>query len=215
MSIVKKSLVVGALVAVVAGLGGAAAHAATTANSQLTQVITAGALSTLITNAAGVEVTNPAFPMSSVTVKTTAQTSTGTFGTNDSVAGVGGRITVDNATGTGTWTLALAGAPAAQWDSGTAQYPFNAATAAAGQLTVNPAVGTITANNGGTLTGITTGASATYSGAVTSINLMQASAAANPVWNGYITGIGLSQQIPANTPAGNYVLNMVQTVTAA
>lgn len=185
------------------------AWAATTADSKLTQEITAGALNTSIRDGSGLAVTAPSFPMSSTTVSNTAvQTTTGTFGDTNQ------RITVDNpGFATNGWTLVLAGATSAAWNDGAKTYPYNAATSDAGQLTVNPAVGTVTPVFGGT-TGVTLGSSATYNGTVTAITLMQAGAAAASTWNGYVTGIGLSQTIPVSTPVGSYKLDMVQTVTA-
>ena len=146
--------------------------------------------------------------MSVRTVSTSQQTSTGTFGSSTQ------RITVDNPGGANNgWTLALAATNANnKWTSGSDTYDYKG-TAAQGQLTVNANAGTITATVGGA-TGVTKGASAAYSGANTSILIMQASASAAKIWNGYITGVTLSQTIPAAQASGNYSLDMTQTVTA-
>ena len=186
----------------------AAAYAATTANSQLSQSITAGVLSTDIRDASNVVVASPSFALSAVAASTSQQTSTGTFGTASQ------RISVDNPGGAnGGWTLALNGTvPAStKWTSGGNNYLYNG-TATTGQLTVNPAAGTITAVTGGA-TGVTKGASAAFSGG-TPITLMTAANTAAPIWNGYITGIGLSQTIPAAQAVGTYTLDLTQTVTA-
>lgn len=188
--------------------GGGVALAATTANSQLTQQINAGTLSTSILDTTGGVVATPSFGMSATTVSNTAvQTSTGTLGTNDQ------RLTVDNpgAANNG-WTLALAGASGAAWTSGANTYPFNAATSAQGQLSITSA-GTVTPVIGGA-TGVSGASTSTFSNSTSSITIMDATSSAANVWNGYITGIGLSQTVPVGTPAGSYTLNLVQTLTA-
>lgn len=205
----KRTIITGAFVVAGAGLAGSAAvNAAPTADSQLTQEITAGALSTDIRDASGNVVANPTFGMSSQTVSNSQQTSTGTFGSNAQ------RVTVDNPGGAnGGWTLSWnASTPGTEtWTSGTDTYAYNG-TAANGQLTVNPAAGTLTSTIGSS-TGITLGASAAFSG-TTAVNLLTASAGSDDIWNGYVTGVGLSQTIPASQPAGSYTLDMTQTVAA-
>lgn len=186
------------------------AYAQTAADSEITQAITAGNLSTSIRNASGAVVPSPTFAMNQVAASTSMQTSTGTFGSTDQ------RITVDNASGGSIWTLALnvADPGDSEWISGSDSYPYNGATAAAGQLTVNPAAGTLAPSAGFSATGVSLGTQATFSGSG-SITLATASAGAAPIWNGYITGIGLSQTIPASQPIGAYGIEMVQTVTAS
>lgn len=201
------ALMVGALVAVPG-----AVFAATTADSQLTQQINAGVLSTSIRDASGVVVGSPSFAMSAVSVSTSLQTSTGTFGSNTQ------RITADNpgASNSGfTLTLAATNGISSTWEDGVKTYPYNAATAASGQLTINPTAGTLTPTSPATSTGITLGSSATYvSGSVDVITLLNAAAGSDDIWNGYVTGVGVSQTIPAFTAAGNYTLDMTQTITA-
>lgn len=182
-----------------------AVHAA---SSQLTQQITAGVLSTSIRDASGSVVNNPAFAMSSVAASTSQQTSTGTFGDNAR------RITVDNPGGanngwTLTWNATTPGT--GTWNSGANNYQYNG-TPAQGQLTVNPAAGTLTAVTGGS-SGVTLASSASFSG-TTPVTLVNAAAASADIWNGYVTGIGLSQTIPAGQALGSYTLDMTQTVTA-
>ena len=211
----KKRLLINS-VAVGAGvllMGAPVAYAAVTADSDLTQAITVGVISTSIRDAGGAVVSTPAFAMNSVAASTSQQTSTGTFGSTSQ------RITVDNPNGSltgGAWTLALnATTPGTgTWNSsvGGYTYAYNGASAANGQLTVDPAAGTLTAVTGGS-TGVTLGTSATFSGSG-AITLATASASASAIWNGYITGIGLSQTIPASQPVGNYTLDVTQTVTA-
>lgn len=185
------------------------AYAALTATSTLSQSITNGTLSTDVRDGSNVVVGSPSFSMSARNVSTSQQTSTGTFGTatqrisvdNPGGANNGFSITL-NATvpGTGTWT------------SGGNTYAYNGATAALGQLTVDPQASTWTALVG-TTTSITKGSSATFTGS-TAITLASTSASLEDIWNGYVTGVGLSQTIPANTPAGTYTISMTQTVAA-
>ena len=193
----------------VMALGVPLAYAQTTTNSQITQQINAGVLSTSIRDGAGAVVASPTFAMSAVAASTSQQTSTGTFGSSTQ------RITVDNPGGANNgWTLALnATVPGtATWTSGGNSYAYNGATAAAGQLTVNPAVGTLTPTVGGA-TGVSLGTSSTFTG-TTPISIITAAASSADIWNGYATGIGLSQTIPPAQPVGNYTINMTQTVTA-
>ena len=211
----KKSVLKSSLSGVAAIVGFAAviapaAYAATTANSQLTQQITAGVISTSIRDASGAVVASPTFAMNATSVSTSQQTTTGTFGTASQ------RITVDNPNGSttgGAWSLALnATTPATEkWISGANNYAYNGTTTT-GQLTVNPAAGTLTAVTGGS-TGVTLGTSAAFTGS-TPITLATAASSTASIWNGYITGIGLSQAIPASQPAGTYTINITQTVTA-
>lgn len=203
----KQNIIVGSIMTIGVLVAAPVAYAATTANSQLTQGITAGALSTSVVDASSNVVASPSFGMSSVTSSTNAtQNSTGTFGTNAQ------RIAVDNpGSANDGWTLALSAAGA--WTDGAKTYPFNAATAGAGQLSVDPATSTITPVTG-TATGVTKGTAGTFSGSTTSVTLLNAGSTSDDVWNGYLTGVGLNQTIPAATPVGNYSLTVTQTVTA-
>ena len=207
--IVSKGLAASAVLAVVV-LGTPATYAALTTNSTLSQGITAGVLSTSIRDASGAVVATPSFSMTSVAASTSAQTATGTFGSNTQ------RITVDNPNAANAgWVLSLAatGGTSATWTSGSNTYAYNG-TATTGQLTINPAVSTLTPTGSNTATGITKGTSATFTGA-TPITLLNAAAASEDVWNGYLTGVGVSQLIPASQPIGTYTIDMTQTVTAS
>jgi hypothetical protein len=186
-----------------------AAHAALTYDSDLTQQINAGTLSTDVRDGSNAVVATPAFAMSPVSVSNSQQVSTGTFGSSTQ------RISVDNPGGANNgWTLSLgATTPATEkWVSGGNNYAFNGATPELGQLTLNPAAGTITPVVG-TSAGITQGTSATFSG-TSPITLLTAAAGSDDIWNGYLTGVGLSQTIPASQPGGSYSINMTQTVVA-
>lgn len=200
-------IVVGAGIVGVVGLAGTAVYAATTANSTLSQTISAGTLSTDIRDRSDGIVTNPTFAMGAVTVSTAAQNATGKFGEADK------RITVDNPGGANNgWTLTLnATTPGSTWTSGVNTYKYNG-TATDGQLTVNPAAGSLTSLTG-TSTGITLGQEATFSGAAP-VTLVNAAANSDDVWRGYVTGVDLKQAIPAGQAPGSYTLPMTQTVTA-
>lgn len=185
-----------------------AAHAALTADSELTQTIDAGTLSTDIRNASNGVVTGASFGMSDVPISNSQQTSTGIFGSNSQ------RISVDNPGGADNgWVLALAASsPSDTWTSGSDTYAYDGAPSA-GQLTVDPSEGTITPVVGGD-TGVTTGSPAAAFSSGSSITLMTASGASADIWNGYLTGVSLSQIIPASTPAGSYSIDMTQTLVA-
>ncbi len=188
-----------------------AAYAATTADSQLTQQINAGVISTDIRDSSDNILTVPTFAMGATSRSASVQTTTGAFGEAEK------RIYVDNpgaSTNGGSFTLSLnAKTPGTEtWKDGAKTYAYNGATAADGQLTVDPQAGTITAVTGGP-TGVSKGTAATFSGSG-SITLMSADGTSAPFWNGYITGVGLSQSIPANQAAGSYTLDVVQTVVA-
>lgn len=185
------------------------AYAALTANSTLTQSITAGTISTDFRDGSYALVTNPTFTMNAITVSNAQQTATGTFG--DSTR----RIAVDNPGGANNgWTLTLnAAVPASDvWTSGGNTYDFNAASAASGQLTVNANAGTLTAVIG-TTTGITKGSSSTFT-TTSPISLLAAAAGADDIGRYTLYGVTLSQTVPASTPAGSYSITMVQTVAA-
>lgn len=188
------------------------AWAATSVNSQLTQTISSGTLSTSMRTSSGVAVGSPSFSMSAATVSASTQTTTGVYGDSEQ------RITVDDSRGNGGgWTLALAGTNGATtvWTDGAGTphtYPFNGTTTT-GRLTVNPAVATITPTSPNTITGVSKGTSASFS-AATPITIMAASSSTEKVWNGYMTGVGLSQIVPALQTPGNYTIDLTQTVTA-
>jgi len=185
------------------------AYAALTANSTLTQSITAGTISTDFRNASNVLVSGPTFTMNAINVSNSLQTATGTYGDTTR------RISVDNPGGANNgWTLTLnAAVPATDvWTSGGNTYDFNAATAAAGQLTVNPSPGTLTAVVG-TTTGITKGSSATFN-STSPVTIMSAASGADDISTTSLYGVTLSQTVPASTPAGSYSITMVQTVAA-
>lgn len=204
-----------AVVVAVLGIGGAA-YAATT---ELSQTINSGTLSVDILDDSQLAVTAPGVAMSAITAATSCQDpgSTGTLGTNTE------RIYVDNpeAANSG-WTLNLAatGGGTATWNNGTDDLSYNDATTggcATGQLTVDPAVGSVTADCAGCdLTGVSIGTAGSYDNGVTdSINLVTADATSDDIWRGYLTDVDLSQVIPAEQPTGTYTLDMTLDVVAS
>ena len=196
--------------------------------SQFSQTINPGTLTTDIRDASRNSVANPSVAMSSVTVSFDCQTSSGTFGSNTE------RIYVDNpgAADNG-WTLTIAASSTtATWQnaSGTLAFDFNdgAGTPAgcsdgadtdsyAGQLTINPSVGTITTDCSSCNTnGITLGSSAGFvEGSVDSITLVTAAANSSDVGRWYFTGFSVSQTIPAEQDSDTYTIDLTLTVTAS
>jgi hypothetical protein len=166
-------------------------------------------------------------PVSAPTVSFPAQnysfscnTSTSTLGNSNNL------INVTNlASGINTWNIALAatGGTTATW-TGTASsahtYAYNniagsPAGCTSGDLTVNPATGTITLDCNSACTSnnstVSLGSSAAYNGSTTtSVTLMSDSA--GTAWEGYVTGISLSQTIPPLTPSDSYTLPMTITL---
>ena len=186
-----------------------AVYAATTADSQLTQTINNGVISTDFRSSTNGLVASPSFSLGATTVSTSQTTATGTFGSDAQ------RISVDNPGGAnGGWSLAIAATngEAAVWTSGSNTYDFNGTTAN-GQMVLDPSVATLTPTGTNTATGISLGIVGPFVGS-TPITLLTAASTAEDVWNGYLTGVGVSQTIPASTPAGNYSLILTQTVTA-
>jgi hypothetical protein len=207
------------------------APAAFAANTPtLNQTINAGVLSADILDEGGNSVGSPSFTMTAKNLAFTCQSggsaSTGILG------GIGSRIYVINPSGANNgWTLtmgATSGATAV-WTSGGNTFDFNDAGTGgctdaaaadtdtkAGQLTVDPSVGTLaTACTACTTANVTKGTSTAYlEGTTDSVTLLNASAASDDVWRGNLIGTSLSQTIPAETPSGSYTLNMTLTATA-
>lgn len=208
----KNKIVSIAILAIVGVIGGATSvHAALTDSTLFSQQINSGTLSTFIGDASGVEVTSPNVVFPAQSVSNAVQTSVGTYGTNTE------RIYIDNPGGADSgWTLSLAATSGASatWTSGGNTYPFNAASSALGQLTINATPGTLTAAVG-TTTGITKGSTGTFSGGTnTPIGLLAASAGSDNIARVYLTGVTASQTIPASQVAGSYTIDFTQTAVA-
>lgn len=214
------------VLAVIVGFSSSANAAST---PTFNQTINAGVLSTDILDASRVPVASPSAAMSTksflFSCASGGSASTGTFGSSTQ------RIYVINPNGANNgWTLTMAatgGATAVWSDGGTNTYDFNDATTAgctdgvdtdtkAGQLTVDPSVGTLTTDcNSCTTTNVTKGSSSAFvEGTLNNITLLSAALASDDVWRGYLTGATLSQTIPAEQPAANYTINMTLTATA-
>ncbi|TXG76236.1 hypothetical protein E6Q11_05030 [Candidatus Dojkabacteria bacterium] len=209
------------VVAFVAVIGGGAVFAAS--NSDFTQIINAGVLSTDIVDNSGNTVANPSVPMTTQNFSFNCQTSTSVnpFGTNTQRIYASNPDAADNG-----WTLTVAAAsPTTLWQNtgNTQNYDFNDVNGCTdgadgdsrgGQLTINPATGTITPDcSGCNNTGITTGTSAGFvEGTTNSITLINAASNSQDIWRGYLTGVGVSQAIPAQQAADSYTLNLVVTI---
>lgn len=221
------------LLAVVVGVISTPVIAFAASNSNFTQTITTGTLTTDIMNASRVSVGSPAVAMSAKSFSfdcyAGGTASTGTIGTNTERLYVSNGDAADNG-----WTLTLAATAGntATWANGgaTQRFDFNdpsGATAGCndgadvgdtvgGQLTVNAAAGTLTTDCGScTATGVSLGTSAAFNqGTTDSVTLLNAGASSTDVWRGYLTGTTLSQTVPAEQAADSYTLNLTLTATA-
>ncbi len=199
-------------------------------NSNFTQTINAGTLATDIRDNNRTSVVSPSVGMSAISYPFACLTGgsrpSGTFGTNTE------RIYVDNpGNANNGWTLALAatGGATTLWQNGgsTQNYDFNDpggsgctdggdADTRPGQLSVDPSVGTITADCASCVSAnITTGsASAFNQGTTDSITLVNAAAGSDDFGRWYLTGVDADQTIPAEQAADSYTINLTLTVTA-
>lgn len=206
-------------------LGVATVQASNTPN--VTQAVNASTLTTDIRDASRVTVASPTFAMSAASFNFSCQTTTGTIGSNTQ------RIYVDNPDGADNgWTLAMAATSGATtlWQNGgsTQNYDFNDASGSGctdgadadskgGQLTVDPSVGTLTADCSSCVTtNITKGSSTAFVQATTdSVTLLTAAAGSDDVGRWYLTGVGASQTLPAEQAVDSYSINMTLTATAS
>ena len=181
------------------------------------QTINAGTLTASINQTGDTTpVAAPTVAFSPVNYSFSCQTSTGTLGDANDLINV-----TDLASGITTWNIALAatGGTSATWTNGTNTYAYNniaGSGCTSGDLTVNPAAGTITNDCNSACTAnaatVTLGASAVYNGTtVTSVTLLSDSA--GTAWEGYAEGISLSQAVPSLTPSGSYSLPMTITLS--
>lgn len=200
-------------------------------NSNFTQVINPGTLTTDILDSSRSTVASPTVAMSaksfSFNCQTAAAASTGALGSDSQ------RIYVSNPDGADNgWTLtiaATAGASAVWAGAGSNKFDFNdpaGITAGCadgadsdtqvGQLGINPAAANlITDCTSCALTGISLGAQSAFAqGTTDSITLLNAGASSNDVWRGYVTNIVATQTIPAETPSDTYSLGLTLTATA-
>jgi hypothetical protein len=163
----------------------------------------------------GASVNSPSATLGSISPTFTCQTVTGTLG------GSTQRLRVTNTTDNPGWTITMAatGGATATWASPgppAHSYKFNDSAGSGctnGQLTVNPAVGTLTAQTNCTTTSVSKGSSTAFTGS-TAATLLNASSPAQIDCYWELINIGLSQKIPAGQLGGNYTINMTLTITA-
>lgn len=202
-------------------------------DSDFSQTINAGTLATDIKDASRVTVANPAVAMSSVGFSFNCQSggsaSTGTFGTNTERVYVSNPDAADNG-----WALTIAatGGPTDTWDGGSPpEFDFNDAGTSgctddgttadadslAGQMTIDPSVGTLTADCATCVTtNVSKGSSDAFDeGGPDDITLLNAASNSDDVWRGYLTGVSVKQTIPAEQPADTYTINLTLTATAS
>ncbi|HEY5442789.1 MAG TPA: hypothetical protein VIJ68_04585 [Candidatus Saccharimonadales bacterium] len=183
-----------------------------------------GSLGVDIVDGSGVSVASPSVTMFGITASGTCQTGSGALGTATQ------QIRVSNTTVTPGWTLSIAATAGAtaNWSSGTATYDFNDgsgspagcgdgadADSLAGQLSISPALATITPQSGCATTGLTKGSASAFNQGVTdNITLLSASTSAsmNCYWD--FTSVLLAQTVPDLQPIGVYSLPMTITVVA-
>jgi hypothetical protein len=202
-------------------------------DSDFSQTINAGTLAADIKDDSRVTVANPAVAMSAVGFDFDCQSggsaSTGTFGTNSE------RIYVSNGDAAdGGWNLTVAatGGDTDSWDNGgaTESFDFNDAGTSgctddattsdpdslAGQMTIDPSVGTLATDCGScTTTSVTKGSSDAFDETTTDdIAILNAAAGSDDIWRGYITGVDVEQTIPAEQPADTYTINLTLTAAA-
>jgi hypothetical protein len=220
------------MLAVVVAVISVPAIALAASNSNFTQTINTGTLSTDIMDASRASVTSPTVAMSakafSFSCYAGGSASTGTFGTNTERMYVSNGDAADNG-----WTLTVAatGGATSTWDNGgvTQKFDFNDPTGStagctdgadadlfAGQMSINPTAGTLTTDCAScTATGVSLGSSASFNqGTTDSVTLINAGSTSNDVWRGYLTGTTLSQTIPAEQAADSYTFNLTLTATA-
>ena len=194
-------------------------------NTQFNQTINPGVLSIGIVDGSYNTVPSPAVTFGAVNLAFDCQTTTGTLGTASQ------QLYIENPDGAdGGWVASIAAnATTAVWDGGSADYDFNDPTTAGctdggdadslgGQLTVNPAPGTLAVGNclTCTTTSISKGTSAAFNqGTLDSITLLNAAAGSDDVGDWTFQGIALSQTIPAEQAvASDYDIPMVVSVVA-
>jgi hypothetical protein len=184
-----------------------------------------GVLAVDIVDATQTPVASPSYAMSPTSYLFTCDPTTTTVGTTAQ------RIEVSNFTATASWSVSIAATAGntATWnDGGTNNYDFNdpAGTPAgcgdggdtdsiAGQLTLDPSVGTSTPRAGCTNTGISLGSSAGFNEAtVDAITLISASSSAQLSCSWELTDVDATQRIPSDQASGTYTINLTLTATA-
>lgn len=183
-----------------------------------------GALSINIVDTGGTTIASPTLSFPSIDRKISCQN-------NSSVLGVSNaKIRVTNGTLNPQWNLTIAatGGATANWNNGAgANYDFNDpnnsgcgdgadADSFAGQLSINPSIGTSTPSSGCNNTGLSFGSSSAFNqGIVDSITILTAGSTAGVsgcYWD--ITGIGMDQTIPQEQSNGAYSIDFTISAIA-
>ncbi|MBU1036908.1 hypothetical protein KKF32_02645 [Patescibacteria group bacterium] len=221
--------ILGFIILLVVGVG-TVAYVYASSTSEVNQEITAGTLTTDIRSDSTTPVASPYVGMSTKTFSYTClsggSASTGTFGSSTE------RIYIDNpdAADNG-WTLTVSTSSTAYWASSassTLTFDFNDTGGSgctdggdgdsiAGQMTVDPSGGSITADCGSCGTGnLSLGSSTGFNeGATDTITLLTAAADSDDIGRWYLTDVSVSQTIPAEQAATNYSFYMTVTITAS
>jgi hypothetical protein len=199
-------------------------------NSNFTQTINNGTLTTDIMDASRVTVASPAVAMTaksfSFNCQSAGSASTGTLGTNSERLYVSNGDAADNGF---TLTVAATSGATATWANGgaTQTFDFNDPTGSSctdggdadtrgGQMSINAAAGTLNTDCGScSATGVSLGTSASFAQATTdSITLINAGSTSADIWRGYLSGAAVSQSIPAEQTPDTYTLGLTLTATA-
>ena len=184
-----------------------------------------GVLSVDIVDGASAPVASPSFSFPSTGYLFTCDPSSTSIGNTSQ------RIEISNFTATPSWSVAIAatGGNTALWsDGGTNSYDFNDpggspagcsdggdADLLAGQLTIDPSLGTSTPRAGCNNTGISLGSLASFSQGVTdSVTLISGSASAQVSCSWQLTDVNATQRIPQDQTNANYNINLTLTATA-
>lgn len=224
-SLAKQRVAASALL-VLACLAGSASVVLASSTSNFTQTINPGTLSVDIVDASYVTVGSPSVTMGATSFSFSCQTATGTFGTSTQQIYVNNPDAADNG-----WSVSIAASAAtAVWDSAGTDFDFNDATGSGctdggdtdtvgGQLTVNPATGTIAtgACSSCTTTGVSLGSSSAFvEGTTNTITIMTGASGSDDIGDWTLQGVSLSQKVPAEQPAASdYDINMVVSVVAS
>jgi hypothetical protein len=203
------------LLVAIGGLVGYQAYASN--QTQLNQAINQGVLAIDIVDGSGNTVASPSVNFGALTFSFGTQDSTGTLGTASET------VRVYNPTSTETWTASIAGsAPTTNWSNGTDHYDFNDANgytdgadadSYGGQLTVNPAAGSLAGVGGCATSNVSLGTNSAFNeGSTDSITVASAASGASAFCRWDITGVGLSQNIPAGQATGSYSADLVLSI---
>ncbi len=213
------------------GLGGAT-YVLASGTSNFTQTINAGTLAVDIVDGSYVTVGSPTMAMTAATFSFACQTVTGSFGTASQVIYVANPDAADNG-----WTVSLAAqTPATDiWDGAASDFDYNDGggsgctdtvhandtDSVGGQMTVNPAAGTLAVGQCSScvVTNVTKGSSAAFdavTGPINTITILTGAASSDDIGDWKLTGVSISQKIPAEQPAASdYDINMVLSITTS